>query len=551
MSEVSYISVLIAFAGGLGLFIYGMNTMASGLQRAAGNKMKKLLEILTKNKFMGVLVGIFVTAIIQSSSATTVMVVGFVNAGLMNLSQSIGIIMGANIGTTITSWIVSSSEWMEYFKPTTLAPIAAAIGAAMVIFSKKNTIKQIGEIIVGFGILFLGIEMMTTGCSSLSSSPIFKNMFVKLGGNPILGVLTGAVVTAILQSSSASVGILQSLATSGIVTCNSAVYIIMGQNIGTCVTAILSSVGASKNAKGAAYIHLMFNVVGSVIFSVVAFIFFTFINREFGFKSISLTEISIVHTAFNVGNTIILYPFGKFFVKAAEKLSASSKNTEEDEAEPIHLDDRILETPSFAIQNCIKEIIRMGYMSYENMKCATEAILNKDEKKITKVLKREKNIDALQSAITDYMVKICSSDINENQNHTITTLFHTVNDIERIGDHSENIAEQAQFMIKEDIEFSKAAFRELEEICFSTVICLSNALKSFENRDIDAAEKTIKGEASIDEMEKLLRAKHIKRLTSMECESTAGVVFLDVITNLERVSDHALNIAQGVIRRKV
>ncbi len=421
----------------------------------------------------------------------------------------------------------------------------------MVIFSKKNTIKQIGEIIVGFGILFLGIEMMTTGCSSLSSSPIFKNMFVKLGGNPILGVLTGAVVTAILQSSSASVGILQSLATSGIVTCNSAVYIIMGQNIGTCVTAILSSVGASKNAKGAAYIHLMFNVVGSVIFSVVAFIFFTFINREFGFKSISLTEISIVHTAFNVGNTIILYPFGKFFVKAAEKLSASSKNTEEDEAEPIHLDDRILETPSFAIQNCIKEIIRMGYMSYENMKCATEAILNKDEKKITKVLKREKNIDALQSAITDYMVKICSSDINENQNHTITTLFHTVNDIERIGDHSENIAEQAQFMIKEDIEFSKAAFRELEEICFSTVICLSNALKSFENRDIDAAEKTIKGEASIDEMEKLLRAKHIKRLTSMECESTAGVVFLDVITNLERVSDHALNIAQGVIRRKV
>ncbi len=547
--SIDYFSVFIAFAGGLGLFLYGMNVMASGLQKAAGSKMKQLLEILTKNKFLGVLIGAFVTAIIQSSSATTVMVVGFVNASLMTLRQAVGIIMGANIGTTATSWIVSSAEWAEYLNPSTLAPIAVAIGAAMVIFAKKTTPKQIGEIIVGFGVLFIGIDMMTTGLGPLSNSDVFKDLFKELGQNPILGVLVGTVVTAIIQSSSASVGILQSLAFSGIVTWNSAIYIIMGQNIGTCVTALLSSIGASKTAKGAAYIHLLFNVIGSVIFSILAFIFFEFINPDFGNTPIGLVEISIAHTGFNVANTVLMYPFSNVLVKLAEKIALRGKPVE-DESEPIHLDDRIMENPIFAIQNCIKEIVRMGYMSYDNLKASTDALINKDESKIEKVLKREKNIDKLQKAITQYMVKLCSTNIDEKEKNTVMSLFHTVNDIERIGDHSENIVELAQFMINEKIRFSERGHNEMLEICQATTECVLNAVKSLENRDIVKAEDVVKGEATIDYMEKEFRAKHIERLAKLECDTTTGVVFLDALTNLERVSDHALNVAQGVLNRK-
>ena len=546
---MDYFSVIITFAGGLGLFLYGMNIMAAGLQKTAGGKMKRLLEMLTKNKFLGVILGAFVTAIIQSSSATTVMVVGFVNAGLMTLKQAVGIIMGANIGTTATSWIVSSAEWAEYLKPETLAPIAVAIGASMLIFSKKNNIKQIGEIIVGFGVLFIGIQMMTEGVEPLSHSDVFKSAFQTLGENPILGVLTGAVVTAIIQSSSASVGILQSLAFSGIVTWNSAIYIIMGQNIGTCVTAMLSSIGASKNAKGAAYLHLLFNVIGSILFSIVAYIFFDFINPDLGNTSIGLVEISIAHTGFNIANTVIMYPFSNVLVKIAEKIALRGK-VAEDEGELVHLDDRIMETPMFAIQNCIKEIIRMGYMSYDNFKLSIDCLMEQDQEKMDKVLKREKNIDKLQKAITQYMVKLCSSNINESEKKTITSLFHTVNDIERIGDHSENIVEVAQFMIQENVKFSEIGHQEMVQICTATTECVGNAIAALEDRSLKKCEDVVKAEATIDYMEKEFRARHIERLAKLECDTTTGVAFLDALTNLERVSDHALNVVQGVLSRK-
>ena len=293
MNTLTHVGNLFAFIGGLGMFLYGMDIMASGLQKTAGNKMKDLLGYLTNNRILGVLVGALVTAIIQSSSATTVMVVGFVNAGLMNLQQTVGIIMGANIGTTVTGWLVSSVQWAGVFSPENLAPIAVFIGAALAIFSKKQTVNQIGEILVGFGMLFIGIEMMSTGVEPLQHLPAFKEAFTQFGRNPLLGVLVGAVVTAVIQSSSASVGILQSLSLTGLVSWNSAVYIIMGQNIGTCVTALLSSVGTSKNAKGAAYIHLLFNVIGSIFFSILAAIFFT-VYHDFGFQKIGMVEISSV-----------------------------------------------------------------------------------------------------------------------------------------------------------------------------------------------------------------------------------------------------------------
>lgn len=545
--NLDYATIILGFAGGLGLFIYGMQVMASGLQKAAGNSLKKILEVLTKNKFLGVLLGIGVTAIIQSSSATTVMVVGFVNAGLMNLQQTVGIIMGANIGTTVTGWLVSSVQWAGVFSPENLAPIAVFIGAALAIFSKKQTVNQIGEILVGFGMLFIGIEMMSTGVEPLQHLPAFKEAFTQFGRNPLLGVLVGAVVTAVIQSSSASVGILQSLSLTGLVSWNSAVYIIMGQNIGTCVTALLSSVGTSKNAKGAAYIHLLFNVIGSVFFSILAAIFFTFYH-DFGFQKIGMVEISLIHTGFNIANTVIMFPFSGLFVKMAEKLATvTSKNTGDDETVPVHLDDRILSTPSIAMSNCIKEIVRLGNMSLKNLTAACESLENRDGSRVEKILEREKNIDNLTKAITAYLVKLCNSNLTKQENTNATGMFHIVNDMERIGDHAENIIEMTQQMIADDLELSKKGIDDLKKMAEESLKSVRNCIIALSDNDIDFAEKVIKEEERVDNLEKQIRGEHMQRLTSGECNPRVGVIFLDALTNLERVSDHALNVAQGVI----
>ena len=549
MQDVDYFSILLQFVGGLGLFLYGMHIMAAGLQKSAGSKMKSLLEALTKNKLMGVLVGAGVTGIIQSSSATTVMVVGFVNAGLLNLSQSVGVIMGANIGTTVTSWLISSVEWARMLNPTNLAMVAVAIGSIMVLFVKNFRTKQIGEVLVGLGVLFIGMNMMAAGVKPLSGSPAFEKLFITLGANPLLGILAGTIVTAIIQSSSASVGILQSLALVGLVPWNAAVYVIMGQNIGTCITAILSSIGATRNAKSAAYIHLLFNVIGSIIFSVLAGIYFTLINPVFGNTLITITEISIVHTAFNVANTIILYPFSDVIINLARRMS-NANGTEDDESALVHLDDRILEAPSFAIENCLKEIVRMGYMALDNLAMATQALLEKNAEKIEKVLKREKNIDALNNAITQFMVKVCNQDITEEENRTMTALFHTVNDIERVGDHSENIAELADFAIQENANFSNTAIENLNHIINLTYTCFENCIFALEKSNKDYAKKVVEEEDQIDTIEKDYRSSHIKRLANNECNPASGVIFLDCITNLERISDHALNIAQMVLKEK-
>lgn len=545
--NLDYATIILGFAGGLGLFIYGMQVMASGLQKAAGNSLKKILEVLTKNKFLGVLLGIGVTAIIQSSSATTVMVVGFVNAGLMNLQQTVGIIMGANIGTTVTGWLVSSVQWAGVFSPENLAPIAVFIGAALAIFSKKQTVNQIGEILVGFGMLFIGIEMMSTGVEPLQHLPAFKEAFTQFGRNPLLGVLVGAVVTAVIQSSSASVGILQSLSLTGLVSWNSAVYIIMGQNIGTCVTALLSSVGTSKNAKGAAYIHLLFNVIGSVFFSILAAIFFTFYH-DFGFQKIGMVEISLIHTGFNIANTVIMFPFSGLFVKMAEKLAAvTSKNAGDDETVPVHLDDRILSTPSIAMSNCTKEIVRLGNMSLKNLTAACESLENRDGSRVEKILEREKNIDNLTKAITAYLVKLCNSNLTKQENTNATGMFHIVNDMERIGDHAENIIEMTQQMIADDLELSKKGIDDLKKMAEESLKSVRNCIIALSDNDIDFAEKVIKEEERVDNLEKQIRGEHMQRLTSGECNPRVGVIFLDALTNLERVSDHALNVAQGVI----
>ena len=541
-------SIVIPFIGGLAMFIYGMNTMADGLQHAAGSKMKKILEVLTQNKLMGIALGALVTAIIQSSSATTVMVVGFVNAGLMNLTQAISVIMGANIGTTITGWLVSAGEWAKMFSPATLAPIAVMVGVIITLVGKRQQSKDVAGIIIGFGILFIGMNTMSDAVYPLRESEVFRTAFVSMGSNPFLGILVGAGVTAIIQSSSASQGILLSLASAGLVPTNAAVFIIMGQNIGTCVTAILSSVGASKNAKCVGTMHLTFNIAGTIIFSILAMLLFARLDPSYGEGIINMTQISFIHTVFNVGTTVILMPFSGYIIKFAMKVNGlKAVETKSDEAELVHLDKRMMSTPSVAVEGAKLETIRMGRIARENLSLALSTLSDHDEEKMADVKQREFVIDKLCDNISKYLIDLCMLHLSDKDNEMVTSLLNTVSDMERVGDHAENIVELAEEMKQEGISFSDTALEELNEMSTTTLGAYDNAVKALELDDITYAVKTSFLEDQVDAMEKKLRAGHIERLSNAECSVNAGIHFIDLLGNLERVSDHAMNIAQVVL----
>ena len=541
-------SIVIPFIGGLAMFIYGMNIMADGLQHAAGSKMKKILEVLTQNKLMGIALGALVTAIIQSSSATTVMVVGFVNAGLMNLTQAISVIMGANIGTTITGWLVSAGEWAKMFSPSTLAPIAVMVGVIITLVGKRQQSKDVAGIIIGFGILFIGMNTMSDAVYPLRESEVFKTAFISMGSNPFLGILVGAGVTAIIQSSSASQGILLSLASAGLVPTNAAVFIIMGQNIGTCVTAILSSVGASKNAKCVGTMHLTFNIAGTIIFSILAMFLFARLDPSYGEGIINMTQISFIHTVFNVGTTVILMPFSGYIIKFAMKINGlKAVETKSDEAELVHLDKRMMSTPSVAVEGAKLETIRMGRIARENLSLALSTLSDHDEEKMADVKQREFVIDKLCDTISKYLIDLCMLHLSDKDNEMVTSLLNTVSDMERVGDHAENIVELAEEMKQEGISFSDTALEELNEMSTTTLGAYDNAVKALELDDITYAVKTSFLEDQVDAMEKKLRAGHIERLSNAECSVNAGIHFIDLLGNLERVSDHAMNIAQVVL----
>ena len=541
-------SIVIPFIGGLAMFIYGMNIMADGLQHAAGSKMKKILEVLTQNKLMGIALGALVTAIIQSSSARTVMVVGFVNAGLMNLTQAISVIMGANIGTTITGWLVSAGEWAKMFSPSTLAPIAVMVGVIITLVGKRQQSKDVAGIIIGFGILFIGMNTMSDAVYPLRESEVFRTAFVSMGSNPFLGILVGAGVTAIIQSSSASQGILLSLASAGLVPTNAAVFIIMGQNIGTCVTAILSSVGASKNAKCVGTMHLTFNIAGTIIFSILAMFLFARLDPSYGEGIINMTQISFIHTVFNVGTTIILMPFSGYIIKFAMKVNGlKAVETKSDEAELVHLDKRMMSTPSVAVEGAKLETIRMGRIARENLSLALSTLSDHDEEKMADVKQREFVIDKLCDNISKYLIDLCMLHLSDKDNEMVTSLLNTVSDMERVGDHAENIVELAEEMKQEGISFSDTALEELNEMSTTTLGAYDNAVKALELDDVTYAVKTSFLEDQVDAMEKKLRAGHIERLSNAECSVNAGIHFIDLLGNLERVSDHAMNIAQVVL----
>ncbi len=540
-------AIIIPFIGGLAMFIYGMSIMADGLQNAAGSKMKKILEVLTQNKLMGIALGALATAIIQSSSATTVMVVGFVNAGLMNLTQAISVVMGANIGTTITGWLVSSSEWAKMLSPSTLAPIAVMVGVIISLASEKAKSKDVAAIIIGFGILFIGMNTMSDAVQPLREHEAFRTIFITLGSNPFLGILAGAGVTAIIQSSSASQGILLSLASVGLVPTKAAVFIIMGQNIGTCVTAIMSSVGASKTAKCVGTMHLLFNITGTIVFSIIAMIIFAKADPSLGEGIITMTQISAIHTTFNIGTTIILLPLSNVIIKVAMKINGITEVVTQDESQLVHLDKRMMSTPSVAVEGAKLETIRLGRLARENLVLALDTLKHPNADTIALVRQKETVIDKVCDSISEYLVELCLHHLNDKDNETVTSLLNTISDMERVGDHADNVADLAENMKNEGISFSEMALNELSEMSKTTLASYDNAIKALETDDVSSAVKTAFLEEEVNKMEKSLRAGHITRLSNAECSVNAGIYFIELLGNLERVSDHAMNIAQVIL----
>ncbi len=548
------LEMIFHFIGGLGLFLYGMHVMADGLQKSAGSKLKSLMGFLTKNRFIAVVVGALITAIIQSSSATTVMVVGFVNAGMLTLAQAVGVIMGANIGTTITAWIVSMSDWGSVFKPEFFAPVIVGFGAFLMLFSQKESKKKAGEILVGFGALFIGLTYMSDAIKPYRDAQIFVDGFTVLGKNPIFAVLVGAGVTAVIQSSSASVGILQTLALNGVVNWQSAIFITLGQNIGTCVTALISSAGTSKNGKRASIIHLLFNVIGAVVFGIVMFILFR-LNQSWAAAKISALQISVFHTVFNITNTIILFPFANQLVKMSEVIIRDDKDAEE-VVEDIpaevmrRLDRRILANPSFAIETAIKEVSYMGSIALANAKLAIEAVQSGDKAMAEEVYQKEEVINKLEKMLTAFLVEVDNLSLTEKQHFMIKNLFYTISDLERVGDHSENIAELADTRRRDKISFSKKGITDLEDIATETISALEWAVTARRDGNKVASQHVEEFEERVDTMEMEMRERHIQRLSKGKCEPESGVIFLDILSNLERISDHACNIAGYVAAEK-
>ncbi|QSX05785.1 Na/Pi cotransporter family protein [Sedimentibacter sp. zth1] len=545
---INDISMLFKFFGGLGMFLYGMKMMSDGLQKTAGNKMKHLLSVLTDNRLKAVLVGAMITAIIQSSGATTVMIVGFVNAGLMSLVQAVGVIMGANIGTTITAWIVSAGQLGEvfaFFKPSFIAPILIGIGAMIVMFSREHKKQNRGEVLIALGLLFAGLEWMSSSVKPYTNAPIFAQIFTMLGKNPILGILAGAIITGLMQSSSASVGVLQTLAMNGVVTASSAIYICLGSNIGSCYTGLISCIGASKNAKRAAVINLLFNCLGVIVFGIIMFIIFK-LNKVLAYGSINSVQISIFHTIFNITNTIIMFPLAKLLVEISGKLIKGKDIDSEEELLELQLDDRILTTPSLAIETTLKEVLNMANLVYNNIKMSVDSTINHNDMIIKEVLKNEQVINKYETSLIDYLVKISDTSLNDKQRRKVKNLLYTVNDLERIGDHAENVAELSQDIERNSVKFSDKGIKELEMMDQMVLNALNGAIKSRKCYEAKLVKDVIAYEDVVDGLEEEIREEHIIRLSRRECQTEAGVIFLDLLSNLERVSDHAVNIAEYV-----
>ncbi len=541
-NEEIMMQVILAL-GGLGLFLYGMKLMGEGLELAAGSNLRTLLEKLTTNRFLGALVGIIVTAIIQSSTAVSVMCVGFVNASIMNISQAMGVIMGATIGTTVTS-VLLSIQISDY------APLAIFIGAFMVVLSKKNNTKYIGQIIAGFGILFFGMTTMSGNLKPLASSEAFSHIITSVS-NPIVGILFGIVFAAIIQSSSAAVGVLQALGAAGALTLPNAVYMVYGIHIGACVTAVISSLGATKAAKRTAISYVVFTSLGAILFALLSM--FTPFNQFIE----SLTEIvpfriSLVHIISSIVATLVMLPLEGVIIKLACIVIPGEDENEKEASRLKYVDERMLKTPPFAVSQITKEIERMGMLAKKNFTKSMQAFINQDEKLIAEVEENEEVIDYLNMAITNYLVKINGLNLEDSDRVKIGSYYHVVSDMERIGDHAENICELAQNIIKKGETFSDTALEEANKMQALVDSILDESLNMFKSSYFDnkTADIVSSIEQEIDDKTAEYKENHIERLSTGKCNATVGTLFMELLTNLERIADHSINIAFSTSTKK-
>ena len=549
---------MLSMIGGLALFLYGMHIMSEGLEKVSGGKLEKILENLTSSKWKAVLLGAGVTAVIQSSSATTVMVVGFVNSGIMKLSQAIGIIMGANVGTTVTSWLLSltgiegDNLLLQMLKPSSFSPILALIGIILVMFIKDGKKKDIGTICIGFAILMYGMEAMSAAVEPLKDVPQFTHIFTMFT-NPVLGMIVGALLTAIIQSSPASVGILQALCDTGGVSYAAAIPIIMGQNIGTCITAIMSSVGTSKNAKRAAVVHLLFNIIGTVIFMIVFYTINSFIHFEFLGDAANKAGIAVIHTCFNVAATIILLPFSGLL----EKLSYMVIHVDEEELKQakqqeafVRMDERFLSSPSFALEQAYSYVIKMAEITKTSLQEAMGLFVDYDKEIAADVEFKENLVDQYDDEISGYLVKLSSRNLSEKDSKKMTMLMHSIGDFERISDHAINLVDAAKEMQKKDQNFSNKATEELQIFSKAVSDIVEMSVSIFENEDVEEAKHVEPFEEAIDVIQKEMKKRHTKRLRKGKCTVELGFVLSDITNNYERIADHCSNIAISVMQLK-
>lgn len=547
---------ILKMVGGLALFLYGMDLMGEGLAKASGGKMEKMLESLTSNTLKAVALGAIVTAVIQSSSATTVIVVGFVNSGIMKLGQAVGVIMGANIGTTMTSWLLSltgiesGNFFMQLLKPSSFSPVLAVIGVIFMQFLKSDKKKNVGMIMVGFAILMTGMDTMSAAVKPLANVPEFTNILLMFS-NPILGMAAGAILTAIIQSSSASVGILQALCISGAVTTGTALPIIMGQNIGTCVTAMISGIGASKNARRTALIHLYFNIIGTTIFLVIFYTINAFVDFAFLDTAANAAGIAVIHSVFNITATIVLLPFSKVLVKLACLTIRDDKVEEElpDNAGRVVsiLEPRFLEMPAYATEVCMEASEKMAYLSVKAVVKAMDLLKKYDETEAQKVIDLEEEVDSYEDELGAYMVQLSRKDLAVQESQTLSMMLHSLGDFERLSDHAVTIRNAAEEMSKKGMKFSEHAQQELDEYMIQVRKIMDATISSFKNRDLVAAGSIFPMEEVAEKQSADAKKNHIRRLREGKCTIELGFVQSDLLTSMESIVDHCSNVAETVI----
>ena len=544
------IADVVAMLGAIATFLFGMSTMTDGLEKLSSGRLENVLERLTSNVFKGVLLGAVVTGLIQSSAATTVMCVGFVNAGIMKLSQTVGIIMGANIGTTVTAQLLSLGDissdnlLLTLLKPAFLGPILAAVGILFYMFIKGGRKRTIGQIVLGLGLLFIGMKTMENAVAPLQAMPEFQSLFVAFS-NPVLGVMVGALVTALIQSSSASVGILQAVSTTGIVSFNIAMPLIMGQNIGTCITALLSAIGASKNAKRTAALHLSFNIIGTIVFMALLYGGNALFHFPFWENVMDRGSIANLHLGFNLGCTVLLLPFHKQLVRLVERLVPGDT----DERELSVLDDRFLASPSLALEKAHDAVVQMGDFARDNLKLSVELIKRFDAKKLERLNETETALDKLEGLLDNYLVKLTDRALTSEESMKVSELLHTLSDFERIGDYAVNVSESAVILHERGIAFSVQAQAELDGLTDAVIETMDKTMACYETRQRYLAIQVEPLEEVVDLIADDLKNRHVERLKDGECTIELGTQFLELLINQERISDHCSNVALRIVRQ--